>query len=80
MQSQIFHYTIGPDGAIVRTRVAVGNGDSLALVAWLALLDRDMTEHPERLQVMDAGLVQRIQTLVDGVTVDLDASLSADDA
>jgi hypothetical protein len=29
---------------------------------------------------MDAGLVRRLQTLVEGVEVDLDAPLPADDA
>ena len=43
------------------------------------LLARDLAEHPERLQAVDAGLAQRIQALVGGVEVDLDAPLSADD-
>ncbi|MCU0920171.1 MAG: type II toxin-antitoxin system PrlF family antitoxin, partial [Burkholderiaceae bacterium] len=42
-------------------------------------LARDLVEHPERLQAVDAGLAQRIQALVGGVAVDMDAPLSADD-
>ncbi|WP_420795811.1 type II toxin-antitoxin system PrlF family antitoxin [Ectothiorhodospira magna] len=38
-----------------------------------------MVSHPERLQAVDAGLAERLQSLVDGVEIDLDAALSADD-
>jgi antitoxin PrlF len=33
--------------------------------------------HPEQLQAVDAGLVERLQSLVGKVEVDLDAALSA---
>ena len=42
-------------------------------------LARDIARHPERLQAVDTGLVQRLQALVGGVEVNLDAPLSADD-
>jgi antitoxin PrlF len=45
----------------------------------LGFLARDLAEHPERLRALDAGLAQRIQTLVGAVEVDLGAPLSADD-
>ena len=73
------HYTIRPDGEVVLTRGASGEGDDPGLVPFLGFLARDMAEHPERLRAVDADLVQRIQTLVGGVGVDLDAPLSADD-
>jgi antitoxin PrlF len=73
------HYTIRPDGEVVLTRAAAGEGNDPALAPFLGLLARNLAEHPERLQAMDAGLVQRIQALVGGVAVDLDAPLSADD-
>jgi antitoxin PrlF len=73
------HYTIRPDGEVVLTRAAAGEGNDPALAPFLGLLARTLAEHPERLQAMDAGLVQRIQALVGGVAVDLDAPLSADD-
>jgi antitoxin PrlF len=38
-----------------------------------------MAAHPERLQTMDARLAQQIQALTEGIEVDLDAPLSADD-
>lgn len=39
----------------------------------------DIANHPERLQVVDASLVERFQSLVGGIKVDLDAALSVDD-
>jgi antitoxin PrlF len=73
------HYTIRPDGEVVLTRAVAGDGDDPALTPFLGFLARDMAEHPERLKAVDAGFAQRIQALVDGVEVDLDAPLSADD-
>ena len=46
---------------------------------FLGFLARDIASHPERLQAVDASLVQRLQFLVGGVEVDLDTALSADD-
>lgn len=46
---------------------------------FLDFLAHDIASHPERLQALDAGLVQRLKSLVGGVEVDLDAALSADD-
>lgn len=73
------HYTIRPDGAVVLTRAAAGDGDDPALAPFLGFLARDLAEHPERLQTVDAGLAQRIRALVGSVEVDLVAPLSADD-
>jgi antitoxin PrlF len=49
------------------------DAEFLDFLAW------DIASHPERLQAIDAGLVQRLQSLIGGITVDLDAPLSADD-
>jgi antitoxin PrlF len=46
---------------------------------FLRFLARDIASHPERLQAVDAGLVQQLQSLVGGIEIDLDAALSADD-
>jgi antitoxin PrlF len=73
------HYTIRPDGEVVLTRAAASENDDPALAPFLGFLARDLAEHPERLQALDAGLAQRIQVLVGGVALDLDAPLSADD-
>ncbi len=53
--------------------------DDAVLGAFLGFLAAGITRHPERLQVLDASLVTRIQSLTGGVEVDLDAPLSAND-
>lgn len=73
------HYTIRPSGEVVLTRAEPSGGDDPLLGQFLGFLARDIASHPERLQAVDAGLVQRLQSLVGGVEVDLDAALSADD-
>ena len=77
------HYTIRPGGEVVLTRSPSPEGleaDDPVLGQFLGFLARDMASHPERLQAVDAGLVERLQSLVGGIEVDLDAALSADDA
>ena len=73
------HYTIRPSGEVVLTRVEASDGDDPVLGQFLGFLAADIARHPERLQSVDAGLVQRLQSLVGDVDVDLDAALSADD-
>ena len=72
------HYTIRPGGEVVLTRAAVSEGDDPVLGSFLGFLARDITHYPERLQAVDVGLVQRLQSLVGSIEVDLDAALSAD--
>jgi antitoxin PrlF len=64
---------------VVLTRAASPEVDDPVLGQFLGFLARDMASHPERLQALDAGLVQRLQSLVSGIEVDLDAALSAND-
>jgi len=73
------HYTIRPSGEVVLTRVETPDSDDPVLGQFLGFLAADMTRRPERLQAVDTALVQRLQTLVGGVDVDLDAALSEDD-
>lgn len=73
------HYTIRPSGEVVLTRAEQSGGDDPVLGQFLGFLARDIASHPERLQAVDASLVQRLQSLVGGVNVDLDTALSADD-
>ena len=73
------HYTVRPSGEVVLTRVEASGIDDPVLGQFLGFLARDIATHPERLQSVDARLVQRIQSLVGDVEVDLDAALSADD-
>ena len=73
------HYIIRPSGEVVLTRAEASEGDDPVLGQFLGFLARDIASHPERLQAVDSGLVQRLQSLVGGIEVDLDAALSADD-
>ncbi len=73
------HYAIRPDGAVLLTRAAPAEGEDPVLGQFLGFLAQDLTRHPERVRSIDAALVQRIQSLVGGAQIDLDAPLSADD-
>ena len=73
------HYSIRPSGDVVLTRVDASEEGDPVLGHFLGFLARDIASHPERLQAVDVSFVQRLQTLVDGIEVDLDSALSADD-
>jgi antitoxin PrlF len=72
-------YTIRPSGEVVLTRAEASQEDDPVLGQFLGFLARDIGSHPERLQALDVGFVQRLQSLTSGIEVDLDAPLSADD-
>src|ERR1035437_6068430 len=67
------HYSILPDGVVLLTHAASGEGDDPLLGQFLGFLAQDIGRHPERLQTIDTGLVQRIRSLVGQVEVNLDA-------
>jgi len=73
------HYTVRPDGEVVLTRASSAPGDDPVLGEFLAFLARDIAAHPERLRSLDAGLVKRIEAIVGGVEIDLDAALPDED-
>jgi antitoxin PrlF len=73
------HYSIRPSGEVVLTRAEASEGDGPVLGQFLGFMARDIASHPERLRAVDAGLVQRLQSLVGGIEVDLDAALTAND-
>ena len=73
------HYTIRPGGEVVLTRAESAEEDDPVLGQFLGFLSRDIANHPERLQTIDASFVQRLQSLTGGIEVDLDAPLSAGD-
>ncbi len=54
--------------------------DDPALAPFLALLEQDLSRHPERLRPITADLVGRLEDLVGGMDVDLNAPLPDDDA
>lgn len=73
------HYKIMGDGEVLLSRAPAAGDDDPVLGSFLDFLARDMKAHPERLQAIDPGLVQRVQALVGGVEIDLDAPLAAED-
>ena len=73
------HYTIRPGGEVVLSRADTSKGDDPVLGQFIGFLARDIANHPERLHSLDAGFVQRLQSLTDGIEVDLDAALSVED-
>jgi antitoxin PrlF len=73
------HYSVRPSGEVILTRAEVPDGDDPILGQFLTFLARDIAKHPERLQAIDTGFVQRVQSLTEGIEIDLDAPLSADD-
>jgi hypothetical protein len=68
--------TIRPDGDVVLSRVELTEKDAPVPEQFLSFLSNDLAQHPERLQTIEASLVQRIRSLVGGVDVDLDTALS----
>lgn len=73
------HYAIRPGGEVVLTRVQRSGGDDPVLGQFLGFLVRDIANHPERLQGVDAGFVQRLESLTGEIEFDLNAPLSASD-
>ncbi len=53
------HYTIRPGGDVVLSRAERTEESDPVLGFFLGFLARDMASHPERLQTIDAGFVQR---------------------
>lgn len=70
-------YALRPDGSVVMSRVEPETDP--VLEGFLAFMAQDLMHHPERLRSLDRALVERIQTLVDPIEVDLDQPLSLDD-
>ncbi len=72
-------YTIRSSGEVVLSRADdIGEADPV-LGQFLDFLAHDIAAHPERLQGLNADWLKRTNALVDGVNVDLDGTLSADD-
>jgi antitoxin PrlF len=73
------HYSIRPSGEVVMSRSDNTGEADPALGAFLNFLANDMSQNPERLQAVDQGLVQHLQSLTAHVDVDLEAALPAED-
>lgn len=73
------HYSIRPGGEVVLTRAEVADEDDPALGAFLEFLANDISNHPERLQAIDAAFIERLHALVGNAKFDINAPLSAED-
>jgi antitoxin PrlF len=67
-------WRIRGDEAVVRRAPGLldDEGDDPALEPFLALLEKDIAEHPERLRSFPAELYHRLLEVTEGVDVDLD--------
>ncbi|ULH15515.1 type II toxin-antitoxin system PrlF family antitoxin [Deinococcus sp. KNUC1210] len=70
-------YTIDETGQVTLHKTDVSEQDP-ALRPFLALLERDLTDHPERLESLD-GLRTELPSLTHGAEFDLNAALGPDD-
>jgi len=74
-------YALRANGEVVLQRVSPDPiEEDPALAPFLALLEQDIANHPERLQPIGADLVQRLQDLVGATEVDLDEALPNDES
>lgn len=72
-------YIVRPSGEVVLARSEASESDDPVLGQFLGFLARDIANHPEHLQAIDASFVQRLQSLTSGIEVDFDTPLLADD-
>jgi len=72
-------YTIRPDGDVVLSRAVPSEDQDPVLGQFLNFLARDMTNKPQHLKPLDEKWLGRVRALTDGMDVDLDAPLSAED-
>lgn len=66
------------DGQVMLTRAASPDDADPALAPFLALLERDIGARPQALSPVDEDLMRRIDGLVGGLDVDLDALIEDD--
>ncbi len=71
--------TILTDGCVMLKRADTIKIYDSVLEPFLSFLARDLANYPERLVAIDRVFAQRMQSLAEGVHVDLDQPLSADD-
>ena len=68
------------DGTVVLAKKTAPEKPDPVIGKFLAFLAKDMTSSPSRVRSVPRDLVTRASALVQGVDVDIDASLPADDA
>ena len=73
------HYSIRPGGEVVLTRADASDEDDPALGPFLDFLATDIARHPSQLRALDTDLANRLQSLTNGIEVNLDEALPADE-
>ncbi|MEE9451495.1 MAG: type II toxin-antitoxin system PrlF family antitoxin [Gammaproteobacteria bacterium] len=71
-------YTVQADGHVLMSRASQSEDDSV-LGQFLIFLAQDIKQNPQHVNAISADLVDRIQSLVSGVEIDLDRPLSEED-
>lgn len=74
------HYSIQADSSVlIRRATPEEELDDPVLGQFLAYLAKDMQNHPEHLQAVDADLIAKAQALVGHVDIDLEEALTDDE-
>lgn len=68
--------TIRPDADVMPSRVEIAKKDDPVLGQFLSFLPADFAHQPERLQTIEARLVQGIRSVVGGIDLDFNTALS----
>ncbi len=71
-------FTLQPDGKVVLTRAGESEDDPV-LGQFLVFLAKDIAEHPQHVCALSTNLVERVQSLVGSIEIDLDSPLCDDD-
>jgi antitoxin PrlF len=71
-------YALQADGSVIMTRVPETDAADPVLEQFLGFIAHDLINHPERVRSIDPELVERLQSLVGPVDIDLDAPLAAE--
>lgn len=71
-------FTVESNGSVTLSRVEQSKEDP-ALNAFLSFLGKDIQHHPERIQFLSAALKSKVDNLISGVEIDLDAPLCDED-
>lgn len=71
-------YTINSDGTVTITRSETSEADPV-IGKFLDFLAKDMEQNPQHIQPITSKTIERIQSLVEDVEIDLDVSLPDED-
>jgi antitoxin PrlF len=71
-------FTVESNGSVTLSRSEQSDGD-LALNAFLEFLGNDIQAHPENIQALTPDMKQTVDTLIQGVDIDLDVPLNDED-